>query len=161
MSIEVCRTYLRQRGYEDRIREFDVSSATVELAAQAVGCEPARIAKTLSFVHENGAVLIVCAGDAKIDNAKFKAQFHHKATMLTPEQVETFTGHQIGGVCPFGITHPNTVTYLDISLQRFDTIYPAAGNAASAVRLNCDELAQLSNSVGWIDVCKGLQAPSL
>ena len=161
MSIEVCRTYLRQRGYEDRIREFDVSSATVELAAQAVGCEPARIAKTLSFVHENGAVLIVCAGDAKIDNAKFKAQFHHKATMLTPEQVETFTGHQIGGVCPFGITHPNTVTYLDISLQRFDTIYPAAGNAASAVRLNCDELAQLSNSVGWIDGCNGWQAPSL
>ena len=161
MSIEVCRTYLRQRGYEDRIREFDVSSATVELAAQAVGCEPARIAKPLSFVHEDGAVLIVRAGDAKIDNAKFKAQFHHKATMLTPEQVETFTGHQIGGVCPFGITHPNTVTYLDISLQRFDTIYPAAGNAASAVRLNCDELAQLSNSVGWIDVCKGWQAPSL
>ena len=161
MSIEVCRTYLRQRGYEDRIREFDVSSATVELAAQAVGCEPARIAKTLSFVHEAGAVLIVCAGDAKIDNAKFKAQFHHKATMLTLEQVEAFTGHQIGGVCPFGITHPNTVTYLDISLQRFDTIYPAAGNAASAVRLNCDELAQLSNSAGWIDVCKGWQAPSL
>ena len=161
MSIEVCRTYLRQRGYEDRIREFDVSSATVELAAQAVGCEPARIAKTLSFVHEDGAVLIVCAGDAKIDDAKFKAQFHHKATMLTPEQVETYSGHQIGGVCPFGITLPNTVTYLDISLQRFDTIYPAAGNAASAVRLNCDELAQLSNSVGWIDVCKGWQAPSL
>ncbi|OUN80812.1 EbsC protein [Flavonifractor sp. An52] len=161
MSIETCRAYLRQRGYEDRIQEFDVSSATVELAAQAVGCEPAHIAKTLSFLHEDGAVLIVCAGDAKIDNSKFKAQFHHKATMLTPEQVEAFTGHQIGGVCPFGITHPNTVTYLDISLQRFDTIYPAAGNAASAVRLNCDELAQLSNSAGWIDVCKGWQAPSL
>lgn len=159
MSIEVCRAYLRERGYEDRIREFEVSSATVELAAQAVGCEPARIAKTLSFVHEDGAVLIVCAGDAKIDNAKFKAQFHHKATMLTPEQVETFTGHQIGGVCPFAIPHPNTVTYLDSSLQRFDTIYPAAGNAASAVKLNCDELAQLSNSAGWIDVCKGWQAP--
>ena len=147
MSIEVCRAYLRQRGYEDRIREFDVSSATVELAAQAVGCEPA-------------AVLIVCAGDAKIDNSKFKAQFHHKATMLNPQQVEAFTGHQIGGVCPFGIENPATVTYLDVSLQRFDTIYPAAGNAASAVRLNCGELAQLSNSAGWIDVCKGWQAPN-
>ena len=160
MSIEKGRAYLRQRGYEDRIKEFDVSSATVELAAQAVGCEPARIAKTLSFVHEDGAVLIVCAGDAKIDNSKFKAQFHHKATMLTPEQVVTFTGHQIGGVCPFAIENPATVTYLDVSLQRFDTIYPAAGNAASAVRLNCDELAQLSNSAGWIDVCKGWQPPS-
>ena len=161
MSISKVREYFRQYGMEERILEMEQSSATVELAAQAVGVEPARIAKTLSFVHEAGAVLIVCAGDAKIDNAKFKAQFHHKATMLTPEQVETFTGHQIGGVCPFGITHPNTVTYLDISLQRFDTIYPAAGNAASAVRLNCDELAQLSNSAGWIDVCKGWQAPSL
>ena len=160
MSIEVCRAYLRQRGYEDRIREFDVSSATVELAAQAVDCEPARIAKTLSFLHEDGAVLIVCAGDAKIDNSKFKAQFHHKATMLNPQQVEAFTGHQIGGVCPFGIENPATVTYLDVSLQRFDTIYPAAGNAASAVRLNCGELAQLSNSAGWIDVCKGWQAPN-
>lgn len=160
MSIETCRAYLRQRGYEDRIQEFDVSSATVELAAQAVGCEPAHIAKTLSFLHEDGAVLIVCAGDAKIDNSKFKAQFHHKATMLTPEQVVTFTGHQIGGVCPFAIENPATVTYLDVSLQRFDTIYPAAGNAASAVRLNCDELAQLSNSAGWIDVCKGWQTPS-
>ena len=158
MSIEVCRAYLRQRGFEDRIREFDVSSATVELAAQAVGCAPARIAKTLSFVHEDGAVLIVCAGDAKIDNPKFKAQFHHKATMLTPEQVETFTGHQIGGVCPFGIENSATVTYLDVSLQRFDIIYPAAGNAASAVELNCEELSQLSNSAGWIDVCKGWQA---
>lgn len=161
MSIQACRAYLRQRGYEDRIREFEVSSATVELAAQAVGCEPARIAKTLSFLHEDGAVLIVCAGDAKIDNAKFKAQFHHKATMLTPEQVEAFTGHQIGGVCPFAIPHPGTVTYLDISLQRFDTVYPAAGNAASAVRLSCDELAQLANSAGWIDVCKGWQASDL
>ena len=157
MSIEACRAYLKERGYEDRIREFDVSSATVELAAQAVGCEPARIAKTLSFVHENGAVLIVCAGDAKIDNGKFKAQFHHKATMLTPQQVVEFTGHTVGGVCPFCITHPDVTTYLDRSLQRFDTIYPAAGNAASAVQLSCDELSALANSAGWIDVCKGWQ----
>ena len=157
MSIESGRAYLRERGYEDRIKEFDVSSATVELAAQAVGVIPARIAKTLSFVHEDGAILIVCAGDAKIDNTKFKAQFHHKATMLTPDQVVEFTGHTIGGVCPFAITHPNVTTYLDVSLKRFDVIYPAAGNAASAVKLNCDELAQLSNSAGWIDVCKGWQ----
>ena len=157
MSIETCRAYLRQRGYEDHIREFDVSSATVELAAQAVGCEPARIAKTLSFLHEDGAVLIVCAGDAKIDNSKFKAQFHHKATMLNPEHVVTFTGHQIGGVCPFAIENPATVTYLDVSLQRFDIVYPAAGNAASAVRLTCEELSQLADSAGWIDVCKGWQ----
>ena len=157
MAIEKVRAFFRARGMEDRIREFDVSSATVELAAQAVGCEGARIGKTLSFTHEDGALLIVCAGDAKIDNTKFKAQFHHKATMLTPDQVVEFTGHTIGGVCPFAITHPNVTAYLDVSLQRFDTIYPAAGNAASAVRLNCDELAQLSNSAGWIDVCKGWQ----
>ncbi len=161
MSIETGRLYLRRQGYEDRIREFDVSSATVELAAQAVGCEPARIAKTLSFVHGEGALLLVCAGDARIDNAKFKATFHHKATMLTPEQVVAFTGHEIGGVCPFGIVSPDTVTYLDVSLRRFDIIYPAAGNAASAVELSCEELARLSGSAGWVDVCKGWQAPEL
>ena len=155
MSIETARAYLREKGFEDRIREFDVSSATVELAAQAVGCEPARIAKTLSFVHEEGAVLIVCAGDAKIDNSKFKAQFHHKATMLTPDQVLAYTGHAVGGVCPFGVTSPEVTTYLDVSLKRFDIVYPAAGNAASAVELTCDELARLANSAGWIDVCKG------
>ena len=157
MAIEKVRAFFRARGMEDRIREFDVSSATVELAAQAVGCEGARIGKTLSFVHEDGAVLIVCAGDAKIDNSKFKAQFHHKATMLTPDQVEEFTGHTIGGVCPFAITHPNVTAYLDVSLRRFDVVYPAAGNAASAVELTCDELAALANSAGWIDVCKGWQ----
>ena len=154
MSIETGRAYLRARGYEDRIQEFSVSSATVELAAQAVGCEPARIAKTLSFAVDGGCVLIVCAGDAKIDNTKFKAQFHTKATMLTPEQVLDFTGHAVGGVCPFGIDNPAVTAYLDVSLRRFDTVYPAAGNAASAVRLNCEELFALSNSAGWIDVCK-------
>ena len=144
MSIETGRAYLRARGYEDRIQEFSVSSATVELAAQAVGCEPARIAKTLSFAVDGGCVLIVCAGDAKIDNTKFKAQFHTKATMLTLEQVLDFTGHAVGGVCPFGIDNPAVTAYLD----------PAAGNAASAVRLSCGELDILSNSSGWIDVCK-------
>lgn len=157
MSIEKARAYLQERGYGDRIQEFTVSSATVELAAQAVGCEGARIAKTLSFAVGEGCVLIVCAGDAKIDNSKYKAQFHCKATMLTPEQVETFTGHAVGGVCPFGIENPAVTTYLDVSLQRFDIVYPAAGNAASAVRLTCDELAELSNSAGWIDVCKNWQ----
>ena len=154
MSIEQGRAYLEARGYGDRIREFSVSSATVELAAQAVGCEPARIAKTLSFAVDGGCVLIVCAGDAKIDNGRYKAQFHTKATMLSPEQVEAFTGHAVGGVCPFGIERPDVTVYLDVSLQRFDTVYPAAGNAASAVRLSCGELEQLSGSAGWIDVCK-------
>ena len=126
----------------------------MELAAQAVGCESARIAKTLSFAVDGGCVLIVCAGDAKIDNPKFKAQFHTKATMLTPDQVLDYTGHAVGGVCPFGITREDVTVYLDVSLRRFDVVYPAAGNAASAVRLTCDELAALSSSAGWIDVCK-------
>ena len=154
MSIEIVRDYFRSLGREGDILEFPVSSATVELAAQAVGCEGARIAKTLSFLVEGGCVLIVCAGDAKIDNTKFKAQFHTKATMLTPEQVLDFTGHAVGGVCPFGIDNPAVTAYLDVSLRRFDTVYPAAGNAASAVRLSCGELDILSNSSGWIDVCK-------
>ena len=143
MAIEKVRAFFRARGMEDRIREFDVSSATVELAAQAVGCE--------------GALLIVCAGDAKIDNTKFKAQFHHKATMLTPEQVLAFTGDIIGGVCPFAIEHPNVTTYLDVSLKRFDIVYPAAGSANSAVELSLPELEACSGSAGWIDVCKGWQ----
>ena len=156
MSIELVRTYFRPLGREDDILEFEVSSATVELAAQAVGVIPARIAKTLSFLVEDGCVLIVAAGDAKIDNSKFKAFFHTKAKMLTPEQVSEFTGHAIGGVCPFG--NPDGVrTYLDISLQRFDSVYPAAGSSNSAIELTCDELTQYSNSLGWIDVCKGWQ----
>lgn len=158
MAIEKVRAYFRALGCEDKIREFEVSSATVELAAQAVGCEGARIGKTLSFLHgEDGCLLIVCAGDAKIDNTKFKGQFHHKATMLTPEQVVEFTGHAVGGVCPFAIEHPNVTTYLDISLQRFSTIFPAAGSANSAVELTCEELAEHAHSAGWIDVCKGWQ----
>lgn len=158
MAIEKVRTFFRAMALEDRIREFDVSSATVDEAALAVGCEGARIGKTLSFVHEDGALLIVCAGDAKIDNSKFKAQFHHKATMLTPEQVEEYTGHRIGGVCPFAITRHDVITYLDVSLKRFTTVYPAAGSANSAVELSLPELERCSNSKGWIDVCKGWQA---
>lgn len=155
MSIETVRAFLAPLGREKDILEFDVSSATVELAAQAVGCEGARIAKTLSFAAEGGCVLIVCAGDRKIDNSKFKAQFHTKATMLSPEQVLEYTGHAVGGVCPFAVEDPRVSIFLDVSLRRFETVYPAAGSANSAIRLTCDELAQLSHSAGWIDVCKG------
>ena len=157
MSIETGRAYLEARGYGDRIQEFDVSSATVELAAQAVGCEGARIAKTLSFAVGDGCVLIVCAGDAKIDNTKYKAMFHCKAKMLTAEEVLDFTGHAVGGVCPFGIDNPAVTTYLDISLRRFDTVYPAAGSSNSAIQLTCDELAEYAHSADWVDVCKNWQ----
>lgn len=157
MAIEAVRTYFRTLGCEEKIREFSVSSATVELAAQAVGCEPARIAKTLSFLVDGACVLIVCAGDAKVDNGKFKGQFHCKAIMLSPEQVLDFTGHAIGGVCPFAIARDDVTTYLDISLQRFQTVYPAAGSANSAVELTCEELAQYAGSAGWLDVCKAWQ----
>ena len=154
MSIERVRDYFRPLGREGDILEFPVSSATVELAAQAVGVIPARIAKTLSFLVDGVCVLIVAAGDAKIDNSKYKGFFHTKAKMLTQEQAREMTGHAVGGVCPFGIDNPAVTAYLDVSLRRFDTVYPAAGNAASAVRLSCGELDILSNSSGWIDVCK-------
>ena len=156
MSIEKVRDCFRPLGREGDILEFPVSSATVELAAQAVGVIPARIAKTLSFLVEEGCVLIVTAGDAKIDNSKYKSMFHTKAKMLTPEQAQEMTGHAVGGVCPFG--NPAGVrTYLDVSLQRFNTIFPAAGSANSAIELTCDELAEYSRSLGWVDVCKGWQ----
>lgn len=157
MSIEAVRTYFRALGREGDILEFPVSSATVELAAQAVGCEPARIAKTLSFSVDGRCMLIVCAGDAKIDNSKFKAQFHTKATMLSPEQVLSFTGHAIGGVCPFGIASDDVQVCLDESLRRFSTVYPAAGSSNSAIELTCDELCDYAHSTGWIDVCKNWQ----
>lgn len=160
MSIELVREYFRPLGREQDILEFEVSSATVELAAQAVGVIPARIAKTLSFLVDDGCVLIVAAGDAKIDNSKFKGLFHTKAKMLTAEQVTAFTGHAIGGVCPFG--NPEGVrTYLDESLKRFETVFPAAGSSNSAIELTCDELAQYSGSLGWIDVCKAWQENAL
>lgn len=157
MSIEKVRAYFQPLGREGDILEFPVSSATVELAAQAVGVIPARIAKTLSFLVDDGCVLIVAAGDAKVDNSKFKAMFHTKAKMLTAEQVSAFTGHAIGGVCPFA--NPDGVkTYLDISMKRFTTVFPAAGSSNSAIELTCDELEQYSHSLAWIDVCKGWQA---
>lgn len=157
MSIEAVRSYFRPLGREQDILEFPVSSATVELAAQAVGVIPARIAKTLSFSVEGGCVLIVCAGDAKIDNSKFKAMFHCKAKMLTADEVLNFTGHAVGGVCPFGIDTPAVTTYLDVSLRRFDTVYPAAGSSNSAIQLTCDELSEYARSAGWVDVCKNWQ----
>ena len=156
MAIERVREYLARYGAEDRILEFQVSSATVELAAQALDCAPCRIAKTLAFWVDGRAVLVAAAGDAKIDNGKYKALFHTKAKMLTQEQVSAFTGHAVGGVCPFA--NPEGVrTYLDVSLQRFDTVFPAAGSGNSAIQLTCDELAEYSHSLGWVDVCKGWQ----
>ena len=153
MSIEKGRAYFRQFGMEDRVREFTVSSATVELAALALGVEGARIAKTLSFKSGDGCILILAAGDARIDNHKFKAKFHMKAKMLTPDEVLSLVGHPVGGVCPFGINEGIDV-YLDDSLKRFETVFPAVGSPSSAIELNLDELFKYSNAVEWIDVCK-------
>ena len=156
MSIERVRDYFRPLGREGDILEFPVSSATVELAAQAVGVIPARIAKPLSFLVDGAGVLIVAAGDAKIDNSKYKGFFHTKAKMLTQEQAREMTGHAVGGVCPFA--NPEGVrTYLDVSLRRFATVFPAAGSSNSAIELTCDELEEYSRCESWIDVCKGWQ----
>lgn len=153
MAIEKVREYFKTLGIEDRIQEFDVSSATVELAAAALSCEPARIAKTLSFIVGERPILIVCAGDVKIDNPKYKAQFSTKAKMLTPEQAVELIGHAVGGVCPFAVNDGVTV-YLDESLKRFQTVYPACGSASSAIELTIPELEQYSNYSEWVDVCK-------
>ena len=153
MSIERVRAQLRARGMEDRIREFPVSSATVELAAQALDVEPARIAKTLSFKLGERVLLVVAAGDAKVDNTRYKAAFGGKAKMLTPQEAEELVGHQVGGVCPFAVKDGVEI-WLDRSLRRFDTVYPAAGSASSAVALNCEELESLTGGT-WTDVCKG------
>lgn len=154
MAIEKVKEYFASFGIADRVREFDVSSATVELAAHAVNCEPCRIAKTLSFMVDGRAILIVAAGDAKIDNPKYKAQFGAKAKMLTPDEVEALTGHAVGGVCPFGI-NPGVTVYLDNSLKRFGTVFPACGSSNSAIELSIEELEKYSGYSAWIDVCKG------
>ncbi|MGF6376454.1 prolyl-tRNA editing enzyme YbaK/EbsC (Cys-tRNA(Pro) deacylase) [Clostridiales Family XIII bacterium PM5-7] len=154
MSVEKVRQYLRQFGVDDRIQEFAVSSATVELAAQAVGVNGARICKTLSFKDEDGCILIQTAGDTKIDNKKFKATFGQKAKMLTAEEVVAFTGHTIGGVCAFAIDHPKVKIYCDESLKRFESIFPACGSGNSAIELSCDELFRCSKALAWIDVSK-------
>ena len=158
MSVEHVREYLTQFGAQDRILEFDVSSATVELAAQALHCEPCRIAKTLSFMAGEQPVLIVAAGDCRIDNRRYKDCFGVKAKMMTAEELERFTGLQFGGVCPFGIPEGVDI-YLDESLRRFDVVFPAAGTAASAVRLTVPELERaVQNFAGWVDIAKGWQA---
>lgn len=154
MAIEKVKEYFKQFGIADRVQEFTVSSATVELAAQALCCEPCRIAKTLSFMVDGHAVLIVMAGDAKIDNHKYKERFGKKAKMLTPDEAETLIGHAVGGVCPFGINEGVTV-YLDNSLKRFATVFPACGSSNSAIELSIEELEKYSGYTAWIDVCKG------
>ena len=155
MSVKIVRNYFKENNINKEILEFQVSSATVDLAAQAVGVEPARIAKTLSFYtkEKDAAILIVTAGDKKIDNSKFKQFFGMKARMLAPEDVEHMTGHAVGGVCPFG--NPDSVTtYLDVSMKRFDTVFPAAGSSSSAVEMTCDELETYARAKEWLDVCK-------
>lgn len=155
MSIAAVRDYFSAFGLAEKVLEFDTSSATVELAAQAAGVIPARIAKSLSFLVDGQAVLILTAGDAKVDNSKFKGFFHTKAKMLSSDQVVELVGHAVGGVCPFAIKEGVQV-YLDISLQRFDTVFPAAGSANSAIELTCQELERYSsNFTAWVDVCKG------
>lgn len=153
MSIEKVKAYFASKGMAERVLEFPVSSATVALAAEALGCEPCRIAKTLSFLVEDRPILIVAAGDAKIDNPKYKARFATKAKMLSPEQAEELIGHAVGGVCPFAVNQGVTV-YLDESLKRFQTVFPACGSSNSAIELTIPELEEHSGFAGWVDVCK-------
>ncbi len=153
MAIEKVKEYFRKYGMENRVQEFEVSSATVELAAEALHCEPCRIAKTLSFLADGRPILIVAAGDAKIDNPKYKAQFGTKAKMLTPDEVAALIGHAVGGVCPFAVNDGVTV-YLDVSLKRFQTVFPACGSGNSAIELTIAELERYSGFTAWIDVCK-------
>jgi len=156
MSIERGRAYFAQFGMEDQVIEFNVSSATVELAAAALNCEPQRIAKTLSFLVDGQAILIVAAGDARIDNPKYKTQFGVKAKMIAAEDVEPLIGHGIGGVCPFGVNE-GVMVYLDESLKRFITVYPACGSGNSAIELTIPQLEQYSGYTAWVDVCKDWQ----
>ena len=153
MAIERVRTYFKQFGMEERVREFPVSSATVELAAQAAGVEPGRIAKTLSFKLDERTILIVAAGDVKIDNAKYKAAFGGKAKMLTADEVVERVGHAVGGVCPFAVD-PAVEVYLDESMRRYETVLPAAGSSNSCIELDLQELEKYSNARKWVDVCK-------
>lgn len=153
MSIEKVRAYFKTKGIDGRIQEFEISSATVPLAAKALHCEESRIAKTLSFHIGEKAILIVAAGDAKIDNAKYKAQFGTKAKMLSFDEAEPLIGHAVGGICPFAV-NKDVEVYLDISLKRFHTVFPACGSSNSAIELSMEELEEYSNFIKWIDVCK-------
>ena len=154
MAIEQVKAFFRQYGMEERIQEFSVSSATVDLAAEALGCEGCRIAKTLSFQVNGEPILLVAAGDAKVDNAKYKAQFGAKAKMLSPEDAPALIGHAVGGVCPFAVKE-GVRAYLDESLKRFDTVFPACGSSSSAIELTIPELEKYSAFTAWVDVCKG------
>ena len=153
MAIGQVKKWLEQWNAADRVMELDLSSATVELAARALGCEEQRIAKTLSFEAEDGCILIVAAGDAKVNNGKFKARFGKKPRVLPPDQVEEKTGHGVGGVCPFGVKEGVQV-YLDESLKRFETVFPACGSSNSAIEVTLPELEQFSEALGWVDVCR-------
>jgi prolyl-tRNA editing enzyme YbaK/EbsC (Cys-tRNA(Pro) deacylase) len=155
MSIEIARAYLEKMGMGGRVREFEVSSATVELAAKAVGVEPARICKTLSFKLKDGTgILIQVAGDARVDNKKYKEYFGEKAKMLSPEEVPQYTNHEIGGVCAFGVTRDDVKIYCDESMKRFETVFPACGSSNSAAEFTPDELFEVSRSIAWIDISK-------
>lgn len=157
MAFEKAKEYLSKKGYEDRIKVFEVSSATVELAALAVGCEPARIAKSLTFMTKEGPIMILAAGDVKVKNGEYKAKFGEKAKMLSYDEVSEMIGHEVGGVCPFG-TKEGVAVYLDESLKRFDKVYPACGSANSAVELSIEELFALSNAKEWINVCTPIES---
>ena len=153
MAISIVREYLKDFGRENEIIELEQSTATVQLAALALGVEPEKIAKTLSFKSKEGAIVIVVAGDAKVDNKKFKTTFGLKAKMLTPEEVIEYTNHEVGGVCPFGITRDDVKIYLDESLKRFETVFPACGSSNSAIKLTCAELETLCKYDSWVNVC--------
>ena len=154
MGIDKVRTHLMQWGLEASILEFPVSSATVELAAEAAGVIPARIAKTMSFRKNGGCILVVTAGDARVDNKKFKEHFGIKPRMLSPDEVLHFTGHSIGGVCPFAIEHPDVEIFCDVSMQRFSSVFPACGSSNSAIELAADDLFRYAGALAWVDVCK-------
>lgn len=160
MSVQRVREYLKEFGFDDRVRELEVSSATVELAAMALGVEPARIAKTIALQgEEDGCILVVAAGDQKLDNKKFKETFQRKAKMLSPDEVRRLTGYAVGGVCPFAVDEGIPV-FLDESLRRFASVFPAAGSSNGVLEMTCPELFSASRARGWVDVCKSVEAPS-
>jgi prolyl-tRNA editing enzyme YbaK/EbsC (Cys-tRNA(Pro) deacylase) len=159
MGIQEARAYLASRGRDGDIVELDESSATVALAAKALGTEEGRIAKSLSFMAKEGAIMVLAAGDMKIDNRKYRDEFGCKATMLSPDEVRDLIGHEVGGVCPFGIREGVPV-YLDLSLRKYDHVYPACGSSNSAIKLSCQELEELSGAKKWVDVCKPREAPA-
>ena len=156
MSIEKARAYLKRYGLDGNVMEFDVSSATVEMAAKAIGCKEGEIAKSLSFIAQDKPILIIASGNSKIDNGKFKAEFHTKAKMIPFESVEQMIGHAVGGVCPFGV-NDNVTIYLDCSLKAFETVYPACGSSNSAIKLSLQQLEEIIAYEKWVDVCKDMQ----